>query len=113
MAHVVQTADGPVTPVPLEIAVAAATGLRCAVTGVGPPGCEQVVVVVEREGKAGLAPRDVDRSIGRRSAPQPVAAVLSVPKLPVDRRHNSKIDRSRLGRWAGALLSGGPAPRRI
>ena len=32
------TADGPVTPVPLEIAVTEATGLRCAVTGVGPDG---------------------------------------------------------------------------
>ncbi len=63
MAHVVDTADGPVTPVPLEIAVEAATGLRCAVTGVGPPGCEQVVVVVEQEGKAGLA------DAGRRRRP--------------------------------------------
>ncbi len=53
LVHVVATADGPVTPVPLEIAAEAATGLRCAVTGVGPAGCEQVVLVAEREGKAG------------------------------------------------------------
>ena len=43
----------------------------------------------------------------RRSPQQPLAAVLSVPELPVDVRHNSKIDRTRLGRWAGALLAGG------
>jgi hypothetical protein len=70
------------------------------------------VVVVEREGKAGLAGRDVDLSVREALAPRAVAAVLTVPRLPVDRRHNSKIDRTRLGRWAGAVLAGGPAPRR-
>lgn len=112
MAHVVDTAGGPVTPVPLEVSVALATELRCAIAGVGPPGCRQVVVVVEREGKAGLAGTDVDRSVREALTPQPVAAVLTVPKLPVDRRHNSKIDRTRLGRWAEAVLAGGSAPRR-
>jgi acyl-coenzyme A synthetase/AMP-(fatty) acid ligase/pimeloyl-ACP methyl ester carboxylesterase len=112
MAHVVATAAGPVTPVPLEVAVESATALRCAVTGVGPPGCEQVVVVVERVGRAGLAAPDVDRAVREALAPQAVAAVLAVPGFPVDRRHNSKIDRTRLGRWAEALLAGGPAPRR-
>ncbi len=112
MAHVVDTAGGPVTPVPLEVSVALATELRCAIAGVGPPGCRQVVVVVEREGKAGLAGTDVDRSVREALTPQAVAAVLTVPKLPVDRRHNSKIDRTRLGRWAEAVLAGGSAPRR-
>ncbi len=113
MAHVVATADGPVTPVPLEIAAEAATGSRCAVTGVGPAGCAQVVVVVEQEGKAGLAGTDLDTMVRGALAPQALAAVLTVPTFPVDRRHNSKIDRTRLGRWAGALLAGGPAPRRL
>ena len=112
-AHVVDTASGPVTPVPLEIAAESATGRRCAVTGVGPPGCRQVVVVVEHEGKAGLAGGAVDRSVREALAFQAVAAVLTTPKLPVDRRHNSKIDRTRLGRWAEALLVGGSAPRRV
>jgi cis-3-alkyl-4-acyloxetan-2-one decarboxylase / olefin beta-lactone synthetase len=35
-----------------------------------------------------------------------LAAVLTVPSLPVDIRHASKIDRSRLARWAGGVLSG-------
>jgi hypothetical protein len=39
--------------------------------------------------------------------------VLSVPHLPVDIRHNSKIDRARLGRWAAKVLEGGSAPRRV
>jgi acyl-coenzyme A synthetase/AMP-(fatty) acid ligase len=112
MAHIVDTVNGPVTPVPLEVAIAGATELRSAVTGVGPPACQQLVVVVELEGKAGLADRDIDRSVREAVAPEVVAAVLTVPSLPVDRRHNSKIDRTRLGRWADAVLSGGSAPRR-
>jgi acyl-coenzyme A synthetase/AMP-(fatty) acid ligase/pimeloyl-ACP methyl ester carboxylesterase len=113
LAHVVHTADGPVTPVPLEVAIASATGLRCAVAGIGPVGCAQVVIVVEQEGKAGLAAGDLDRSVRTALAPRAVAAVLTMPTLPVDRRHNSKIDRSRLGLWAGALLAGTPPPRRV
>ena len=113
LAHVVATAEGPVTPVPLEIAVTEATGLRCAVAGVGPDGTQQVVVVVEDEGKAGLAATAIDRAVRSAVAEQPLAAVLSVPHLPVDIRHNSKIDRARLGRWAGKVLEGGSAPRRV
>jgi hypothetical protein len=36
-----------------------------------------------------------------------VAAVLVVPSLPVDKRHNSKINRTRVARWAERVLSGG------
>ena len=36
-----------------------------------------------------------------------VAAVFVVPALPVDKRHNSKIDRTRVGKWASAVLAGG------
>jgi hypothetical protein len=40
-----------------------------------------------------------------------VAAVVVVPHLPTDIRHNSKIDRVRLGEWAGAILAGGRMSR--
>jgi len=113
LAHVVATADGPVTPVPLEIAVTEATGLRCAVSGVGPDGAQQVIVVVEDERKAGLAAGAIDAAVRDAVAHQPLAAVLSVSHLPVDVRHNSKVDRTRLGRWAGKVLEGGSAPRRV
>ena len=36
-----------------------------------------------------------------------IVAVLEVPKLPVDRRHNSKIDRTRVAEWANRVLAGG------
>jgi len=37
--------------------------------------------------------------------------VLAVPHLPVDRRHNSKIDRTRVADWAAAVLAGSPMRR--
>ena len=36
-----------------------------------------------------------------------VAACLEVASLPVDRRHNSKIDRTHLAEWATGVLEGG------
>ena len=36
-----------------------------------------------------------------------VAACLEVASLPVDRRHNSKIDRAHLADWATGVLEGG------
>ena len=35
-----------------------------------------------------------------------IAAVLTVKRLPVDRRHNSKIDRVLVKLWADKALSG-------
>ena len=69
-----------------------------------------------RRGRGQGGPRRARASIrpcARRSQHQPLAAVLSVPHLPVDVRHNSKVDRTRLGRWAGKVLEGGAAPRRV
>ena len=36
-----------------------------------------------------------------------VVAVLEVPALPVDARHNAKVDRIRLQQWADKVLAGG------
>jgi hypothetical protein len=36
-----------------------------------------------------------------------IAAAFVVPHLPVDKRHNAKIDRSRLAAWASEVLAGG------
>jgi hypothetical protein len=37
----------------------------------------------------------------------PVAAVLAAPSLPVDIRHNAKIDRAAVAAWADSVLAGG------
>jgi hypothetical protein len=41
------------------------------------------------------------------AGPVDIAAVLVVPSVPVDKRHNSKIDRTRIAAWAEKVLAGG------
>ena len=110
LGHVITTAQGPRTPVGIEQKVQDLSAVRlAAAVGVGPPGGQQVVVVVETEPRtpyAGLALPDLATGV-RRQAGVEVAAVLAVPALPVDVRHNSKIDRTRVARWAADLLAGG------
>jgi acyl-coenzyme A synthetase/AMP-(fatty) acid ligase len=105
--HVVHGPDGPITPVPVERAVERALpGLRSAAVGVGPPGVQQLVVVLERDG-ATAGPADAaDAATVRDAVERPVAAVLVVPALPVDIRHDAKIDRTALAGWADEVLAG-------
>jgi acyl-coenzyme A synthetase/AMP-(fatty) acid ligase/pimeloyl-ACP methyl ester carboxylesterase len=117
LVHVIVTAGGPVTPVGIERRAESVPGVRrAAAVGVGPPGAAQVVVVVETAGagRAGLAPaplRDAIRAaVAAGPGPTPgVAAVLVTRRLPVDIRHNSKIDRTAVARWAQRFLAGRPA----
>ncbi|PVZ57520.1 alpha/beta fold hydrolase [Arthrobacter sp. H-02-3] len=113
LAHVVTAPGAVVTPVGAEQAIERldAVGLA-AVVGVGPAGTQAVVAVVEtippvrRAGPAApyLAGRVRDAA---RQAGVSVSAVLTVPSQPTDIRHNAKIDRVRLSRWASAVLAGG------
>ena len=49
----------------------------------------------------------------RAAAGVELAAVIEVSGLPLDRRHNSKIDRTRVATWADVQLSGRrPSPLR-
>jgi acyl-CoA synthetase (AMP-forming)/AMP-acid ligase II/pimeloyl-ACP methyl ester carboxylesterase len=109
LAHVIVTQDGPVAPVGLEQAVESVPDVRrAAIVGVGPEGLRQFVAVVEtirRARHAGLASESLAGHV-RAASPRPLVAVLSVPALPTDIRHNSKIDRSRLSEWAESTLSG-------
>ncbi len=84
-----------------------------AAVGVGPQGVQQLVVVVATS-PASRRPRLADLSLAdmvREVADTPVAAVLQVPALPVDKRHNSKIDRLRIAEWAADVLAGGRLAR--
>ncbi len=105
--HVVHTDRGPVTPVPVEVAAERVAGVRrSAAVGVGPAGCQVLVVVVEITTiDDGLAPDHLARAV-RAEVDRPVAAVLQVSDLPVDIRHNTKIDRTLVARWAEQVLSG-------
>ena len=105
LVHVITTADGPVTPVGIEQRVESLAEIAlAAVVGVGPPGTQQVVVVIET-GSDGLADPELTTAV-RAAAGGSIAAVLTLRSLPVDIRHASKIDRTRVARWADRLLAG-------
>ncbi|QYH36386.1 alpha/beta fold hydrolase [Salinibacterium sp. M195] len=108
--HVIVTATGPIAPVGAEQDVEGVTAVRrAAVVGVGPHGLRQAVAVVETlppTRNPGLASPELTSAV-RESTTLPLVAVLTVPELPTDIRHNSKIDRSRLSLWAERLLAGG------
>jgi acyl-CoA synthetase (AMP-forming)/AMP-acid ligase II len=106
--HVIHTPFGDVTPVPLEIAAETIHGVeRAAAVAVGAPGVQQVVIVVEiTSGEDGPATRELATAVRAAVAPQAVAAVFTTKKLPVDIRHNSKIDRTAFGRDMAHILSG-------
>jgi acyl-coenzyme A synthetase/AMP-(fatty) acid ligase/pimeloyl-ACP methyl ester carboxylesterase len=108
LGHVIGTPGGPVTPVGIEQRVEQLPEVAAAAAvGVGPPGTQQIVLVVQPEDDVaeGLAPTAVADQV-RSAAAAPVAAVLQIGRLPTDIRHNSKIDRSALAGWAGGLLAG-------
>ncbi len=105
--HVITTAEGPVTPVGVEQDVETVSAVvRAAAVGVGPVGRQVVVAVVESAvRRPGLASPELTDAV-RAATAQSLAAVLAVPSLPTDIRHNSKIDRSRVAAWAERVLAG-------
>ena len=109
LSQVITTADGVVTPVGIERRVEAIERVKmAAAVGVGPPGTQQVVVVVTTDpppGRMQLAPLSLTDRV-RRAVDVDVAAVLAVPNLPVDVRHESKIDRVEVAASATDLLAG-------
>jgi len=116
--HVLATAEGLFTPVRIEEAAEAVpTVRRAGAAVVGPRGTQQIVVVLETEDdhRPGRATRPrpaspalqeaVRRGV-REAAGVDVVAVFTTRSLPTDIRHNSKIDRAALSRWAEQTLRG-------
>jgi acyl-coenzyme A synthetase/AMP-(fatty) acid ligase/pimeloyl-ACP methyl ester carboxylesterase len=104
IAHIINTGDDVLTPVPLEQAIEEVlSGVSAAAVGV-PAGSGHALVVVLSDGETtGAANSTIEQKV-RAVAPD-LVAVLYKKKLPVDRRHNSKIDRTALGAWAAKELS--------
>jgi acyl-coenzyme A synthetase/AMP-(fatty) acid ligase/pimeloyl-ACP methyl ester carboxylesterase len=116
LVHVVTTADGPLTPVGVEQRIEALQEvLAAAIVGVGPLGTQQIVaIVVPAERGDRFGPALIEPALAgaiRSAAGVPLAAVLAVDALPVDIRHASKVDRTRLARWAERVLGGGRVGR--
>jgi hypothetical protein len=73
--------------------------------GVGPNGAEVLVVIVSAKNKTlELAEASIAQR-ARAASPLPLAAVL-VGRLPVDHRHQSKVDHGVLKVAASNLLQG-------
>lgn len=102
--HVLDTGDGPLASVALEEPVRAALGRSVAAVGIGPAGGQVVCIVVDGPGELAVAEFGLRNAV-RESAPHRVASVL-VGRLPVDRRHESKVDRVALAVQASRLLAG-------
>ena len=115
--HVVTTAAGPVTPVGLEQRVEALGSVSAAAAvGVGPAGAQVVVLVVvpasaPRGAQLRLAAPGLADAV-RHAAGREVAAVLVTGRLPVDIRHQSKVDRREVARRAARVLAGARSLRR-
>lgn len=102
--HRVETSAGPLYPVAIEnVFNTHAAVRRSALVGIGARGAQEPVLVVELldASRAGDALAAEILTQGRRvPAGAPVQRVLFHPSFPVDVRHNAKIDRPALARWA-------------
>ncbi|MFD0278045.1 fatty acid CoA ligase family protein [Kitasatospora sp. NPDC127111] len=116
----VRTADGDLHTVPCEgVFNAHPLVRRSALVGVGPVGDQLPVVCVETEPHvtedrwAALLPELRALAAGH-ALTAGIEHFLRHPGFPVDVRHNAKIGRERLARWAGKRLrrTGPPARRR-
>ncbi|ASJ74901.1 alpha/beta fold hydrolase [Granulosicoccus antarcticus] len=111
LGHIITTPKGVLAPVASEQRIESLYDITAAaVVGVGPVGTQVVVAVVEllltltpRGGASMELTEKVRKVVGEEVD---IAAVLVVKKLPVDRRHNSKVDRTAVALWASRTLSG-------
>ena len=111
LAHVIVTSSGVLTPVGAEQrALTLPFVEQAALVGVGPRGTSApvLVVVLAVAGRRSRSPLlDVDRTeLLRQVTGVDLAAILVRGGLPVDIRHNSKIDRTLLATWAERILAG-------
>lgn len=87
---------------------------RSALVGIGDAAARRAVLIVELE--PGVRSRDWPKiraalldMRGRATCCEPIAEALRHPRFPVDIRHNAKIGRPALARWAEARLRRRPA----
>ena len=105
-AHRVETSHGTLHSIPVEAVAEEGRFPRAAFVGLGPRGQQHGVVIFEVDGaKPRLAPdweattlATLRKQVGSDGLH---AALLHFGPLPVDRRHNAKLEREALALWAG------------
>lgn len=102
--HRVESASGTLYPVAIEnIFNTHPSVRRSALVGIGARGSQEPVLVVELKSVAHASDtlaRELLAHGHRNPATRPVTRVLFHESFPVDVRHNAKIDRPALARWA-------------
>lgn len=114
MAHRVLTAEGPMDTIPCEAIFNQHEAIaRSALVGVGPPGRQMPVVILEpHPGRMPATAGEREaliaqvRALGRGSPlTHRIDTFLLHPRFPVDIRHNAKIFREKLAIWAARTLN--------
>ncbi len=77
---------------------------RSALVGVGPTGQQNPVIIVELERGRGRFDDDLRKLAQTHPLTERIGTFLYHPSFPVDVRHNIKIDREKLARWAAKKL---------
>ncbi|MFI7042766.1 fatty acid CoA ligase family protein [Microbispora rosea] len=107
----VRTAGGDLHTDQVEPVFAAVPGVRrTALVGVGPAGAQRAVLIVECESghrDDARVKADILEMAARHPHTAELREVLFHPGFPVDVRHNSKIRRHRLARWASRRVRAG------
>ena len=112
-AHRVLAQHGTMYTIPCEAIINGhAAVYRSALVGIGDPGQQVPVIVVEtwpdQRPKTTAAKRELVRQLQHLAAQhpltRPIAHILIHPSLPVDIRHNAKIFREKLAVWATRVL---------
>jgi olefin beta-lactone synthetase len=104
--HRVQTVEGTLYTIPCEAIFNTHEQVkRSALVGVGPAGNQTPVIIIEAEGAINQKPLTEELlTLGAlHTMTQPIKQVLFHPAFPVDIRHNAKINREQLARWAAPL----------
>jgi len=104
--HRVQTAEGTLFTIPCEAIFNTHEQVkRSALVGVGPANNQTPIIVIEAEGAIDQKTLTEELlALGESHAiTQPIRRVLYHPAFPVDIRHNAKINREQLARWAVPL----------
>jgi olefin beta-lactone synthetase len=104
--HRVQTVEGTLYTIPCEAIFNTHEQVkRSALVGIGPAGNQTPVIIIEAEGAINQKPLTEELlTLGAlHTMTQPIKQVLFHPAFPVDIRHNAKINREQLARWAAPL----------